>query len=113
MSKLDTLQSSEMRSPKVSNAMLQSSRTPSALSAISCLSFLIYPHKVSKLIELLNEHFHRFERLGEKGRGRVIVFSQFRDSVAEIVRELKKASPKFLPHPFVGQGRSLVLGVCC
>lgn len=79
-----------------------------------------------KLIELLNvlsEHFKREKALAEQKRNeriangtalegetdetstRAIVFSQFRDSVAEIVTMLQTSRPLLRPSRFVGQGK--------
>lgn len=57
--------------------------------------------KLQKLDEILHEHFARAEANGESSRA--IVFSQWRDSVEEIVHVLKK-SASIKPSKFVGQG---------
>eukprot|EP00934_Nitzschia_sp_Nitz4_P000231 Nitzschia sp. Nitz4//scaffold226_size53432//45759//49904//NITZ4_006708-RA/size53432-processed-gene-0.27-mRNA-1//1//CDS//3329542772//231//frame0 len=59
--------------------------------------------KLAKLAELLQEHFSRAQACGKSSR--VIVFSQFRDSVAEIVALLRTLEPTVRPHHFVGQGK--------
>lgn len=59
--------------------------------------------KLSKLREILMEHFER-ARATEKS-SRAIVFSQFRDSVSEIVDLLKGSQPLIRPRHFVGQGK--------
>ncbi len=61
--------------------------------------------KLTKLAELLKEHFCRAQACGKSSR--VIVFSQFRDSVAEIVLLLRTLEPTIRPHHFVGQGKPL------
>jgi len=57
--------------------------------------------KLQKLAELLNEHFCR-AKAAEKS-SRAIVFSQFRDSVSEIVEQLKMFHPLVRARHFVGQ----------
>ncbi|KAL3938675.1 MAG: hypothetical protein SGBAC_006466, partial [Bacillariaceae sp.] len=57
--------------------------------------------KLQKLVVLLNEHFAR-AKAAEKS-SRAIVFSQFRDSVSEIVEQLKKFRPLVRARHFVGQ----------
>jgi ERCC4-related helicase len=58
--------------------------------------------KLSKLEAILNEHFQRSRATGESSRA--IVFSQWRDSVEEIVNVLKASMPLVRPKQFVGQG---------
>jgi len=59
--------------------------------------------KLQKLGEILIEHFKRMAATGKSSR--VIVFSQYRDSVAEIVLLLRTLEPMVRPHHFVGQGK--------
>ena len=59
--------------------------------------------KLSKLREILNEHFERAKAVGNSSRA--IVFSQFRDSVAEIVDLLSSLRPVIRPRHFVGQAK--------
>jgi len=59
--------------------------------------------KLNKLVEILLEHFERKKACGHSSRA--IVFSQFRDSVSEIVNVLKPSEPLLLPRHFVGQGK--------
>lgn len=59
--------------------------------------------KLQKLCEVMTEHFHRAAAVEKSSR--VIVFSQFRDSVAEIVLKLRTLEPMVRPHHFVGQGK--------
>jgi Fanconi anemia group M protein len=82
--------------------------------------------KLSKLCEILTEHFERARAvecaqsdshsLGLRAEStimvapgatktRAIVFSQFRDSVAEIVLALKTLEPLVRPRHFIGQGK--------
>lgn len=58
--------------------------------------------KLTKLVEILIEHFERARVRGDSSRA--IVFSQFRDSVSEIVSVLAASKPLILPRHFVGQG---------
>eukprot|EP00980_Cylindrotheca_fusiformis_P012526 scaffold3079_cov119-Cylindrotheca_fusiformis.AAC.2 len=57
--------------------------------------------KLKTLAELLQEHFYR-ARATEKS-SRAIVFSQFRDSVSEVVELLKSFHPLVRARHFVGQ----------
>ena len=60
--------------------------------------------KLMKLDEILKEHFARSKACGESSRA--IVFSQWRDSVSEIVAVLTAGQPLLRPRHFVGQGKS-------
>jgi len=62
--------------------------------------FVSHP-KLSKLSEIVQKHF---EVKGEETR--VMIFSQFRDSVEEIVEYLKKNGQLIKPAGFVGQATS-------
>lgn len=83
--------------------------------------------KVDALVKVLLEHFNRFQQAqqaqaggsvgsssedagkvneGNDGGGRVIVFSQFRDSVQEIVKQLRLHEPIIKAHFFIGQAGS-------
>lgn len=64
---------------------------------------LINNPKLSKLQEILKEHFER-ARACEKS-SRAIVFSQFRDSVFEIVSVLEASQPVVRPRHFIGQSK--------
>jgi ERCC4-related helicase len=57
--------------------------------------------KLKKIAELLTEHFERAKATGKSSRA--IVFSQFRDSVSEIVELLKNFKPMIRARHFVGQ----------
>ena len=77
-------------------------------------------------MKVLLEHFSRFHQAqyaqaggtegnteeagdineGNDGGGRVIVFSQFRDSVQEIVKQLRLHEPIIKAHFFIGQAGS-------
>ena len=59
--------------------------------------------KLSKLCEILVEHFERAKAVGCSSRA--IVFSQFRDSVSEIVDLLSSLQPMIRPRNFVGQSK--------
>ncbi|TGZ70613.1 hypothetical protein CRM22_003107 [Opisthorchis felineus] len=59
--------------------------------------------KLEKLKELLVQHF-RSHAPTAQGETRVIVFSQFRDSVEEIMHMLKQLRPLVRPASFIGQG---------
>ncbi|KAF7233666.1 hypothetical protein EG68_12146, partial [Paragonimus skrjabini miyazakii] len=74
-----------------SNLELNSTQTP----------FLGGHPKLDKLKELLVRHFNSCPSNTET---RVIVFSQFRDSVDEIMHMLKQLRPLIRPASFIGQG---------
>ena len=59
--------------------------------------------KLAKLREILTEHFERAKSCSLSSRA--IVFSQFRDSVSEIVDVLAASEPLIRPRYFVGQGK--------
>lgn len=59
--------------------------------------------KLSKLRDILVEHFDRSRAVGNSSRA--IVFSQFRDSVSIIVDMLRTLRPVILPRYFVGQAK--------
>ena len=59
--------------------------------------------KLQKLTEILTEHFER-AKLASKS-SRAIVFSQFRDSVSEIVSILEPSGPLIRARHFIGQGK--------
>ena len=58
--------------------------------------------KLMKLREILAEHFTRHSVV--ESSTRAIVFTQFRDSVSEIIELLKALSPLIKATKFVGQG---------
>ena len=62
--------------------------------------------KLAKLLEILTEHFER-AKVGATSSSstRAIVFSQFRDSVSEIVKVLRSSEPLIRPRQFIGQGK--------
>lgn len=61
--------------------------------------------KLTKLTEVLVEHFERTHAINESTR--VIVFSQWRESVDGIVKMLNAQNTSFLkPARFIGQARS-------
>ena len=60
--------------------------------------------KLQKLDEVLIEHFQRTRAVG--GSSRAIVFSQWRDSVEEIVTMLESSDSLIRPRKFVGQSTS-------
>ncbi|GKY98162.1 hypothetical protein MPSEU_000774000 [Mayamaea pseudoterrestris] len=59
--------------------------------------------KLAKLCEILQEHFERARACGKSSRA--IVFSQFRDSVSEIVAVLDPHKPTIRSRHFIGQGK--------
>eukprot|EP00978_Attheya_sp_CCMP212_P000903 scaffold1948_cov52-Attheya_sp.AAC.6 len=60
--------------------------------------------KLVKLDEILSEHFESAKSRGESSRA--IVFSQWRDSVEEIVQMLSVSEPLLRPRKFVGQSKT-------
>jgi ERCC4-related helicase len=65
---------------------------------------LVNNPKLFKLQEILTEHFERARACSNSSRA--IVFSQFRDSVSEIVYLLEASKPLIRPRHFVGQGNT-------
>ena len=65
---------------------------------------LLHP-KITKLIEILKDHFQRANAAGKPTRA--IVFTQWRNSVAEIVSALEYSDDTNIikPSAFVGQGK--------
>lgn len=64
------------------------------------LEFLGHP-KLDKLKEVVLEHFHKMKR--DNVETRVMIFSQYRDSVQEITACLHKYRPMIKVMEFVGQ----------
>jgi ERCC4-related helicase len=68
--------------------------------------------KIERLVQLVNEHFERHEQeqnalgvLGQERREtRVMIFSEFRESVSEIVGVLEAYQPRIRAAQFIGQG---------
>jgi superfamily II DNA/RNA helicase len=59
--------------------------------------------KLMKLAEILTEFFERARACNKSSRA--IVFSQFRDSVSEILSTLEHSKPLIRPRHFIGQGK--------
>ena len=57
--------------------------------------------KMDKLLEVVQEHFVKYSKDGLETR--VIIFSQFRDCVTELVACLAGLKPTVRPMPFIGQ----------
>jgi ERCC4-related helicase len=64
---------------------------------------LVNNPKLGKLCEILKEHFERARACSKSSRA--IVFSQYRDSVSEIVTVLESYKPMIRSRHFVGQGK--------
>ena len=60
--------------------------------------------KMEKMIEILIEHFNKFEKAGTETK--VIIFSEYRDCVTELVACLAPLKPKVRPMSFIGQAGS-------
>ena len=60
--------------------------------------------KMDKLLEVVKEHFARFSE--QKLETKVIIFSEFRDCVIELVACLSQLKPTVRPMPFIGQAGS-------
>ena len=85
------------------DAVLRASSDPNNINERSEDRKLNNP-KLMKLDEILVEHFER-ARACEKS-SRAIVFTQWRDSVSEIVAVLAASQPLLRARHFVGQGKS-------
>ena len=59
---------------------------------------------MEKMIEILIEHFNKFEKAETETK--VIIFSEYRDCVTELVACLAPLKPKVRPMSFVGQAGS-------
>ncbi|CAH8451363.1 unnamed protein product [Schistosoma turkestanicum] len=68
--------------------------------------FLAGHPKLDKLKDILLGHFNSNDRknIHERSSTRAIVFTQFRDSVEEIMHMLKQLRPLIKPASFIGQG---------
>ena len=66
-------------------------------------NFTSHP-KLKKLEEIVLEHFKKSSQNGEENNSRVIIFSQYRDSVQEITSVLTKHEPIVKVMSFIGQG---------
>ncbi|CAH8465069.1 unnamed protein product [Schistosoma mattheei] len=66
--------------------------------------FLAGHPKLDKLRDVLLSHFEDGKNTHERSSTRVIVFTQFRDSVEEIMHMLKPLRPLIRPASFIGQG---------
>ena len=60
--------------------------------------------KMDKLLQVVKEHFARFSE--QKLDTKVIIFSEFRDCVIELVACLSQLKPTVRPMPFIGQAGS-------
>ncbi|KAL7581706.1 hypothetical protein ACA910_022247 [Epithemia clementina (nom. ined.)] len=90
------------RFAKLMELVLEATCDPSS-SKLSVAERVMNNPKLQKLQEILIEHFERARLSGSSSRA--IVFSQFRDSVAEIVTILGASRPMVRPRHFVGQGK--------
>ncbi|KAL3246877.1 hypothetical protein MRX96_057384 [Rhipicephalus microplus] len=81
-------------------AAAASSLTP-FLDAASRAAHIVGHPKLAKLEEIILEHFRNFA--GNEGGTRVMVFSQYRDSVKEITAQLNRHQPLVKAMNFVGQ----------
>ena len=59
--------------------------------------------KIVKIMDIVDAHFEKYARIGET---RVIIFTELRDSVTELVACLSGLKPRVKPMPFVGQAIS-------
>ncbi|XP_076442631.1 Fanconi anemia group M protein-like [Babylonia areolata] len=81
---------------EILNAKFQPSGQPQDRPA-----FLVGHPKLVKLEEVVLEHFHRFQAAGQATR--VMIFSQYRDSVQEITAMLQQHDPLVKVMSFIGQ----------
>ena len=87
----------------VFDAVLRSSSDPNNTNELAQDRKFNNP-KLMKLDEILTEHFERARACEESSRA--IVFTQWRDSVSEIVAVLVSKQPLLRARHFVGQGKS-------
>ncbi|KAI8322536.1 P-loop containing nucleoside triphosphate hydrolase protein, partial [Martensiomyces pterosporus] len=67
--------------------------------------FLGHP-KLERLLEVVKAHFAQLTEPGGATSTRIIVFSQYRGSVSEIVGVLNQLRPQVVCEPFIGQGKA-------
>ncbi len=87
---------------KIWDAVVKAQDTGKSLSQDGVEEKKLNNPKLSKLEFILKEHFQRARAQGESSRA--IVFSQWRDSVEEIVNVLQASAPLINAAKFVGQG---------
>ncbi|KAJ1852905.1 3'-5' DNA helicase, partial [Coemansia sp. RSA 2703] len=79
--------------------------TPTAVS-LTHTGFLGHP-KLEKMVEVVSEHFSRLQKGSDVAKStRIIIFSQYRGSVSEIVGVLHRKCPLVRCEPFIGQSKS-------
>ncbi|RLN52459.1 hypothetical protein BBJ28_00007668 [Nothophytophthora sp. Chile5] len=98
-SKREMLQSSEFHALELSLAVTAGANDTAPISTNAAS----HP-KLTKLREVLHEHFRR--HAAGNSSTRAIVFTQYRASVVEIVALLRTLAPLINAQPFVGQGAS-------
>ena len=86
---------------KVWSAVVHAQDTGKSLSQDNLQDLKLNNPKMDKLEFILNEHFSRCNACGESTRA--IVFSQWRDSVEEIVNILQGSKPLVQATKFIGQ----------
>ncbi|KAL1428097.1 hypothetical protein MTO96_016990 [Rhipicephalus appendiculatus] len=87
----------------ISEASANDTLHPTAAAAASSFraAHVVGHPKLAKLEEIILEHFRKFA--GNEGGTRVMVFSQYRDSVKEITVQLNRHQPLVKAMNFVGQ----------
>lgn len=87
---------------KIWNAVVKAQDTGKSFSQDGVEDQKLNNPKLDKVEFILKEHFERARALQESSRA--IVFSQWRDSVEEIVNVLQASAPLIKATKFVGQG---------
>ncbi|ORX68305.1 P-loop containing nucleoside triphosphate hydrolase protein, partial [Linderina pennispora] len=76
------------------------------IASLTKPGFLGHP-KLERLLQVVRDHFSKTQASGSLSAStRIIVFSQYRGSVNEIVGVLSRLKPQVSCEPFIGQSRS-------
>ncbi|KAJ1957972.1 3'-5' DNA helicase, partial [Linderina pennispora] len=83
-----------------------SGRPGQSIASLTKPGFLGHP-KLERLLQVVRDHFSKTQATGSlTASTRIIVFSQYRGSVNEIVGVLSRLKPQVSCEPFIGQSRS-------
>ncbi|KAJ1724847.1 3'-5' DNA helicase [Coemansia erecta] len=74
-------------------------------ASLAHTGFLGHP-KLERMVEVVSEHFSRLQGSDAARSTRIIIFSQYRGSVSEIVGVLHRKCPLVRCEPFIGQSKS-------
>ncbi|KAJ2776486.1 3'-5' DNA helicase [Coemansia interrupta] len=74
-------------------------------ASLAHTGFLGHP-KLERMVEVVSEHFSKLADSDSAQSTRIIIFSQYRGSVSEIVGVLHRKCPLVRCEPFIGQSKS-------